>query len=117
MSDDDLQQALRDIARSTHKMNNILTRCSAGWIAGHASRAAPTGHGVYRVREPQPPGRHDRGRQAEIVLPDYRLAVALGYARGWKRYGSNYLSNALKYGGTPAAAPRVELGATVQDEG
>jgi signal transduction histidine kinase len=29
----------------------------------------------------------------------------------------NYISNAVKYGGTPPAAPRVELGGEVQPDG
>jgi signal transduction histidine kinase/DNA-binding response OmpR family regulator len=45
--------------------------------------------------------------QAEIVLPD-RWPVALGYGPWIEEMWVNYLSNALKYGGTP---PRAELGA------
>lgn len=49
--------------------------------------------------------------QAEIIVaPDW--PVALGYAPWIEEVWMNYLSNALKYGGTP---PRVELGAMVYD--
>lgn len=46
--------------------------------------------------------------QAEIHLPA-QLEVALGYAPWIEEVWVNYISNALKYGGTP---PRVEIGAT-----
>jgi two-component system sensor histidine kinase/response regulator len=47
--------------------------------------------------------------QAQIVLPG-SWPAALGYAPWIEEVWTNYLSNALKYGGQP---PRVELGATV----
>lgn len=46
-------------------------------------------------------------QQAEIVMP-HRFPVALGYAPWVEEVWANYLSNALKYGGTP---PRIILGA------
>jgi signal transduction histidine kinase len=56
--------------------------------------------------------------RAEIVLPDASAwPEALGYAPWVEEIWVNYLSNALKYGGTPAASLRVELGATAQDDG
>jgi signal transduction histidine kinase len=45
--------------------------------------------------------------QAEVHLPDTWL-TAIGYAPWVEEVWVNYISNALKYGGTP---PRVELGA------
>ncbi len=48
--------------------------------------------------------------QAEIILPD-TWPVALGYKAWVEEVWTNYLSNAIKYGGRP---PRVELGATEQ---
>jgi signal transduction histidine kinase len=45
--------------------------------------------------------------QAEILLPG-SWPVALGHAPWIQEIWANYVSNALKYGGTP---PRVELGA------
>ena len=47
-------------------------------------------------------------RQAEITKPS-RWPQALGYAPWIEEVWVNYLSNALKYGGTP---PKIELGAT-----
>jgi signal transduction histidine kinase len=51
--------------------------------------------------------------QPEIILPD-RWPVARGYAAWIEEVWSNYLSNAIKYGGRP---PRIELGATPQPNG
>jgi signal transduction histidine kinase len=51
--------------------------------------------------------------QAEIIVP-IEWPVALGYGPWIEEVWTNYISNAVKYGGQP---PRVELGATVQDNG
>jgi len=45
----------------------------------------------------------------EIILPD-SWPVALGYASWVEEIWTNYISNAIKYGGAP---PRIELGYTV----
>jgi signal transduction histidine kinase len=54
---------------------------------------------------------HDRG--AILSLPE-AWPEALGYGPWLEEVWSNYLTNALKYGGTP---PRIELGADVQPDG
>jgi len=46
--------------------------------------------------------------QAQIIMPQ-RFPIAMGYAPWVEEVWANYLSNALKYGGTP---PRIEFGAT-----
>jgi PAS domain S-box-containing protein len=51
--------------------------------------------------------------EGEVTLPG-SWPVALGYGPWIEEVWTNYLSNALKYGGRP---PRVEVGATVQAEG
>ena len=51
--------------------------------------------------------------ETEIVLPE-AWPSALGYTPWVEEVWVNYISNALKYGGQP---PRVELGATTQDDG
>src|SRR5260221_5470412 len=54
-------------------------------------------------------------RHAEIVFLDVEAwPVAVGYAPWIEEVWANYVSNAIKYGG---AVPRVELGATLQNEG
>ncbi len=52
-------------------------------------------------------------RQAEIALPSV-WPVALGYGPWVEEIWVNYISNAIKYGGTP---PYVELGATLSSDG
>jgi signal transduction histidine kinase len=49
----------------------------------------------------------------EVIFPDV-WPRAQGYAPWLEEVWVNYLSNGLKYGGQP---PRLELGATVQDDG
>jgi signal transduction histidine kinase len=49
--------------------------------------------------------------EVELILPE-RWPVVLGYAPWVEEIWTNYLSNAIKYGGHP---PRIELGATVLD--
>jgi len=51
--------------------------------------------------------------QPEFIVPE-TWPTALGHGPWVEEVWANYLSNALKYGGRP---PRVELGATVQDDG
>lgn len=51
--------------------------------------------------------------QAEVTVPS-DWPVALGYGPWIEEVWSNYLSNALKYGGRP---PHIELGATTQENG
>ncbi len=50
--------------------------------------------------------------QGEISLPN-SWPVALGYGPWVEAVWTNYISNALKYGGQP---PKVELGSTVQED-
>lgn len=54
-----------------------------------------------------------QAHRAEINIPE-DWPVALGYAPWIEQVWVNYISNALKYGGTP---PQVELGATPQEDG
>lgn len=53
------------------------------------------------------------GRKAEIKLPDH-FPAALGYGPWVEEIWFNYISNAIKYGGTP---PVVQLGGTVRKDG
>ena len=55
-----------------------------------------------------------RDSQAEIIAPPAETwPSALGYGPWIEEVWTNYVSNAIKYGGQP---PRVELGATVHDD-
>ena len=51
--------------------------------------------------------------RAEIIAPE-EWPVALGYGPWVEEVWVNYISNAIKYGGTP---PQIELGASTQDDG
>jgi signal transduction histidine kinase len=51
--------------------------------------------------------------RARITLPK-NWPMALGYAPWIEEVWANYISNAIKYGGSP---PRIELGATEQEDG
>jgi len=51
--------------------------------------------------------------EADVVIPDY-WPQAVGYAPWVEEVWTNYISNAMKYGGEP---PRVELGALLQSDG
>jgi signal transduction histidine kinase len=56
--------------------------------------------------------------QAELVLPPWGAwPTAKGYAPWVEEVWVNYISNALKYGGTPSAPPRVELGGEALPDG
>jgi len=52
-------------------------------------------------------------RKAEIKLPDH-FPAALGYGPWVEEILYNFISNAIKYGGTP---PKVQLGGTVRNDG
>jgi len=59
-----------------------------------------------------------KAAQAEIIWSDTSTwPVALGHGPWVEEVWTNYLSNALKYGATPPAAPRIELGAALQSDG
>jgi signal transduction histidine kinase len=59
-----------------------------------------------------------KAARAEIVWPDTSAwPTAMGYGPWIGEVWANYLGNALKYGGTPLAAPRIELGTALQPDG
>lgn len=59
-----------------------------------------------------------QAHQGQIIVPDASTwPLAVGYAPWVEEVWVNYISNALKYGGTPSAAPRVELGAEAPGDG
>jgi PAS domain S-box-containing protein len=53
-------------------------------------------------------------REAEIASPEH-WPLAVGYAPWVEEVWVNYLSNALKYGVRPPAAPRLEMGYSILD--
>lgn len=112
---DDIPTCLKMIATSSEQMNNIINELlllasvrkldeveicplDMGYVAREALSRL-----TLIVEQNQP----------EIIIPD-SWPVALGYA-GWvEEVWANYISNAIKYGGTP---PIVEVGATLQEDG
>lgn len=111
MPAEELQKYADNVVRNGHKMSNIIdellllssvrkeevvseTLDMAAIVAEVQNRLA------YMIEE----------YQAEIVTPAHWPA-AIGHEPWVEEVWTNYLSNAIKYGGTP---PRVELGATVE---
>jgi signal transduction histidine kinase len=113
LSEDELKRHLRTIVRSGRKMSNIIDELML--LAG-ARRAEvdleplDTGEIVaealvrlqFLIEE----------HQGEVVLPD-SWPAALGHGPWVEEVWTNYISNAIRYGGLP---PRVELGAEEQGE-
>jgi PAS domain S-box-containing protein len=106
------QYYLRSIAWSGHKMSSIINELLLlACMRDEEVQPLDTGQIVtdalerlaFMIEE----------QQAEIVKPD-RWPVALGYGPWVEEVWVNYLSNAIKYGGSP---PRVELGAGAIESG
>jgi signal transduction histidine kinase len=113
---EDLQQRLDTIVRNGQKMNNIVKELlllasvrseevdlesleMAGIVAEVQSQLA------FMIEE----------YQAEVIAPEAEAwPKALGYGPWVEEVWTNYMSNAIKYGGQP---PRVELGADVASDG
>ncbi len=111
---DELREYLRMIARSGRKMVNIIDTILllSSLREADAEMITPLdmAHIVAEVRDrlAYMIGEY----QAELAIPN-SWPVALGYGPWIEEVWANYISNALKYGGSP---PRIELGATEQDD-
>ncbi len=110
MSQEQIKQSANTIATNARRMNNIIEELLL--LAGvrkmervpmePLDMAAIMAEAMGRLADMA------RQRQAEIVAPD-EWPAALGRA-GWVlEVWVNYLSNAIKYGGTP---PQIEVGYT-----
>jgi PAS domain S-box-containing protein len=112
---EDLALAVRAIRQSAWKMNNIIDELlllsSVRKVADVDRAPLDMAAIVYDVRLRL--SDLIDGYAAEIVLPE-SWPIAWGYAPWIEEVWVNYISNAIKYGGTP---PRIELGATVIDRG
>jgi PAS domain S-box-containing protein len=93
-----------------HIMDDLLLLASVGRVAVEVKPLDMAGimTGVWHVL-----GQMIERYQAVIVVPDI-WPVAQGYGPWIEIVWTNYLSNAMKYGGKP---PRIELGATAEREG
>jgi len=109
------ERFLTVIARNGRKLGTIIDEllllASVREMAEIEIHPLEMGHVVAEARGRLLHMIEDSG--GEIVMPD-RWPVALGYAPWVEAVWTNYINNALKYGGQP---PRVELGARTQEDG
>ncbi len=109
LSDDEMHRYLQNLARQGQKMSRIIDELlllfSVRKMSDVEIRPVDMSSVFAEVQE-----RLDyliKEHQAEIILPD-TWPLALGYGPWIEEIWANYLSNAIKYGGTP---PRITLGA------
>ncbi len=112
--EDEIQELLGMITRTAFKMSRIIDELlllaevrKAKTKATRLDMSAIVADAQQRLAE------LIETNQVEISLPD-TWPVALGYAPWIEEVWTNYISNAIKYGGQP---PRLELGATRQMDG
>ena len=111
LSDADFQTYLRKIARSGRKMEDIIdTLLILARVSDEELEVEPLDMGNIVAEAQQRLSDMIEEYQADVILPDTWPSV-LGYAPAIESVWVNYISNALKYGGSP---PRVELGASAQ---
>lgn len=107
------RESLEAITRSARKMQTII---DALLLIGETRRSdvamAPVDLGPVAGECLAGLAHEAKRLRAEVLLPGSWPAAA-GYVPWVEQVLTNYVSNALKYGGRP---PRVELGATVLDD-
>jgi PAS domain S-box-containing protein len=115
LPDDVLEEILQTIARNAFKMaaiiDDLLLLASVRGVEEIQLHPLEMGRIVAESR-----GRllyQIEQHQGEVRLPD-DWPVALGYGPWIETVWTNYISNALKYGGRP---PQIELGATALENG
>jgi signal transduction histidine kinase len=114
MDAEQVQTSLAMMVQSGHKMTQIIdellllatVRKMEQVETGPLDMSAIVSEALKRLTE------QVAVRNAEIITAE-RWPQAVGYAPWIEEVWANYISNALKYGGTP---PRVELGADVEEE-
>jgi len=109
LSTSELDQAIEVILRSGKKLNTIIDELLL--LSGVRNEVVPSVPLAMTVIVQEALARLDwivAQTQAEVAVPDPDTwPVVLGHAQWVEEVWANYISNALKYGGTP---PRVELG-------
>lgn len=105
------KESIRTVARSARKMQNIIDELLllANVRKGQVE-AVPLDMGKIVQEAMQRLTYLIDEAGARITVPD-RWPRALGYAPWIEEVWTNYLSNALRYGGYGDAPPRIELGA------
>ena len=119
MSDEECQQSLNIIVLTGQKMGKIIDELlllaelhKSEVEARPLDMVSIVAESVGRLTD------DIKGTQAEIVWSSAsEWPAALGYGPWVEEVWVNYLSNALKYGGTPLAVPCIELGAAPQPDG
>jgi PAS domain S-box-containing protein len=114
LPDEQLYQCLYEIEASGHKMGNIIDELLLlASVRKEEVERMPLNMGDVVAAALQRLAYTVQESQAEIILPD-SWPVAVGYGPWVEEVWCNYLSNALRYGGSP---PRVEMGAAPQPNG
>jgi len=115
LSASSLQENLYRISRAGQKLNNIVDELMllAGLSQAPGASAQSLDMGLIVAEACSRLAELVENYSAEIVMPAV-WPCALGYGPWVEEVWTNYISNAIKYGGQP---PLVELGATCQDEG
>jgi signal transduction histidine kinase len=119
MSEDERQQSLNIIVVSGQKMGKIIDALLL-LAELHKSEVEARPLDMMSIAAESVDRLTDdiKDIQAEIIWPDAsEWPAALGYRPWVEQVWVNYLSNALKYGGTPLIAPYIELGAALEPDG
>ncbi len=115
MDADRVKEYLQLIVDSGYKLKQIINSILllAGVTRQEQVQLAPLDMGdvIYSAQSRMLPMIEET--QAQIIMPQ-RFPIAMGYAPWVEEVWANYLSNALKYGGTP---PRIEFGAAALPNG
>lgn len=109
-----LLPSVRSIGRMGHKMNNIIEELMllAG-VRDQVITPQPLDMAVIVAEASTRLEYMLRDARVEVHVPSH-WPIALGYGPWVEEVWVNYMSNAIKYGGTP---PRLELGATPTSNG
>jgi PAS domain S-box-containing protein len=119
LSEDERQQSLKTIERTGYKINTIIDELLL-LARLHQSEVETAPLDMVHIVADSLSRLTDniKTAQAEIVWPDAPAwPIAVGHGPWVEEVWANYLSNALKYGGTPSTTPHIELGAALQSDG
>ncbi len=108
--------SIHQIARMTHKMNNLIEEMMIlSGVRSQTISVQPLDMAPIIAEAQQRLFFTLKDSHAELLVPA-RWPRALGHAPWIEEVWVNYIGNAIKYGGTSSAAPRVELGADERDK-